>query len=84
MVNSNLCLIVMKHDLNLTLKEYKVVFSDKQITEIKKTMHMDPIFTYSDSEITLKVKDSNSTVDTCGYFLPSSFPASFFLNVSLQ
>ena len=45
----------MKHDLNLTLKMYKVVFSDKQITEIKKKMHIDPIFTYSDSEIALKV-----------------------------
>ena len=45
----------MKHDLNLTLKLYKVVFSDKQITEIKKKMHIDPIFTYSDSEIALKV-----------------------------
>ena len=55
LVNSNLCLIDMKHDLNLTLKMYKVVFSDKQITEIKKKMHIDPIFTYSDSEIALKV-----------------------------
>ena len=45
----------MKHDLNLTLKMYKVVFSDKQITEIKKKMHIDPIFTYSDPEIALKV-----------------------------
>ena len=36
LVNSNLCLIDMKHDSNLTLKMYKVVFSDKQITEIKK------------------------------------------------
>ena len=34
---------------------YKVVFSDKQITEIKKKMHIDPIFTYSDPEIALKV-----------------------------
>ena len=34
---------------------YKVVFSDKQITEIKKKMHIYPIFTYSDSEIALKV-----------------------------
>ena len=32
----------MKHDLNLTLKMYKVVFFDKQITEIKKKMHIDP------------------------------------------
>ena len=55
LVNSNLCLIDMKHDLNLTLKMYKVVFSDKPITEIKKKMHIDPIFTYSDSEIALKV-----------------------------
>ena len=45
----------MKHDLNLTLKMYKSVFSDKQITEIKKKMRIDPIFTYSDSEIALKV-----------------------------
>ena len=45
----------MKHDLNLILKMYKVVFPDKQITEIKKKMHIDPIFTYSDSEIALKV-----------------------------
>jgi hypothetical protein len=43
--NSNLCLIDMKRDLNLTLKMYKVVFSDKQITEIKKKLHIDPIFT---------------------------------------
>ena len=45
----------MKHDSNLTLKLYKVVISDKQITEIKKKMHIDPIFTYSDPEIALKV-----------------------------
>ena len=45
----------MKHDLNLTLKMYKVVFSDKQITEIKKKMQIDPIFTYSDSKIAFKV-----------------------------
>ena len=55
MVNSNFCLIDMKHDFNLTLKMYKVVFSDKPITEIKKKMHIEPIFTYSDSEIALKV-----------------------------
>ena len=30
---------------------YKLVFSDKQITENKKKMRIDPIFTYSDSEI---------------------------------
>ena len=53
MVNSNL--IDMEHDLDLTLKMYKVVFSDKPITEIKKKMHIDPIFRYSDSEIALKV-----------------------------
>ena len=45
----------MTHDLNLTLKMYKIVFSDKQITEIKKKMHIDLIFTYPDSEIALKV-----------------------------
>ena len=45
----------MKHDLNLTLKMYKVVFSDKQIIETKKKMHIDPIFTYSDPEIALKI-----------------------------
>ena len=55
LVNSNLYLIDMKHYLNLTLKLFKVVFSDKQITEIKKKMHIDPIFTYSDPEIALKV-----------------------------
>ena len=55
LVNSNLCLIDMKLDLNLTIKMYKVEFSDKQITEIKKKMHIDPIFTYSDSEIASKV-----------------------------
>ena len=33
----------------------KVVLSDKQITEIKKKMHIYPIFAYSDSEIALKV-----------------------------
>ena len=57
LVKSNLCLTDMKHDLNLTLEIKKGVFSDKQITEIKKKMHMhiDPIFTYSDSEIALKV-----------------------------
>ena len=41
----------MEHDLNLTLKMYKSAFSDKQIIEIKKQMQIDPIFTYSDSEI---------------------------------
>ena len=45
----------MEHDLNLTLIMYKSAFSDKQIIEIKKKMHIDPIFTYSDSEIALKV-----------------------------
>ena len=55
LVNSNLCLIDMEHDFNLTLKMYKSAFSDKQIIEIKKKMHIDPIFTYSDSEIALKV-----------------------------
>ena len=45
----------MKHDLNLTLKMYKVVFSDKEITEVKKKMNLDPIFAFSDSEIALKV-----------------------------
>ena len=46
----------MKHDLNLTLKMYKrSAFSDKQIIEIKKKIHIDPIFTYSDSEIASKV-----------------------------
>ena len=55
LVNSNLCLIDMEHDLNLSLKMYKSAFSDKQIIEIKKKMHIDPIFTYSDSEIALKV-----------------------------
>ena len=34
---------------------YKVVFSDKQITEIKKKLYVDPIFTCSDSEIALRV-----------------------------
>ena len=45
----------MKHDLNLTLNMYKVIFSDKEITEIKKKIHIDPISMYSDSEIALKV-----------------------------
>ena len=45
----------MEYDLNLTLKVYKGAFSDKKIIEIKKQMHIDPIFTYSDSEIALKV-----------------------------
>ena len=51
LVNSNLYLIDMKHYLNMTLKLFEVVFSDKQISEIKKKMHIDPIFTYSDKEI---------------------------------
>ena len=55
LVNSNLCLVDMEHDLNLTLKMCKSAFSVKQIIEIKKKMHIDPIFTYSDSEIALKV-----------------------------
>ena len=55
LVNSNLYLIDMKHYLNMTLKLFEVVFSDKQISEIKKKMHIDPIFTYSDPEIALKV-----------------------------
>ena len=33
----------MEHDLNLTLKMNKVAFSVKQIIEIKKKMHIDPI-----------------------------------------
>ena len=73
MENSNLCLIDMKHDLNLTLKMCKVVLSGKQITEIKKEVHTDPIYTYSDSGIN---KDSNSTVDPCGsltYFISTFF-----------
>ena len=45
----------MDHDLNFTLKVYKVAFSDKLITEIKKKMHIDTTFTYFDSEIALKV-----------------------------
>ena len=45
----------MEHDLNLTLKMYKSAFSVEKIIEIKKKMHIDPIFTYSDSEIALKV-----------------------------
>ena len=45
----------MEHDFNLTLKMYKSAFSDKQIIEIKKKMHIDPILTYSESEIALKV-----------------------------
>ena len=44
----------MKHDLNLTLKMYKSAFSDKQVIEIKKKMHIDSFFTYSHSEIALK------------------------------
>ena len=61
MENSNLCLIDMKHAINLTLKMYKDVFSDKQITEIKKKIHIDYIFTYSDSEIALKVCRNKQT-----------------------
>ena len=45
----------MKHYLNLTLKLSSIVFSDKQITEMKKKMHIDPIFTNSDPKIALKV-----------------------------
>ncbi len=55
LVNSNLYLIDMKHYLNLTLKLFKVLFSDKQITKIKKKMHIDPILTYSDPEIAWKI-----------------------------
>ena len=55
LVNSNLCLIDLEDDLNLSLKMYKSAFSDKQIIEIKKKMHIDPISKYSDSEIALKV-----------------------------
>ena len=55
LVNSNLYLIDMKRYLNLPLKLFKVAFSDKQITEIKKKMHIDLIFTYSHPEIALKV-----------------------------
>ena len=55
LVNSNIYLIDMEHDLNLSLKMYKSAFSDKQTIEIKKKMHIDPIFTHSDSEIAFKV-----------------------------
>ena len=45
----------MEHDLDVHLKCIKVTFSNKQIGEIKKKLHIDPIFTYWDSEIALKV-----------------------------
>ena len=51
----------MDHDLNFTLKVYKVAFSDKQITEIKKKMHIDTTFTYFDSDIALKVCRNKQT-----------------------
>ena len=45
----------MEHDLDLHLKCIKVTFSNKQIVKIKKKLHIDPIFTYWDSEIASKV-----------------------------
>jgi hypothetical protein len=63
----NLCLIDMKHDLNLTLKMYKVVFSDKQITEIKKKCTLILFLHILTQKLHWKSaginKDSNSTLD---------------------
>ena len=47
-----------EHYLNLTqitIKYIKMMFFNKQIVNIKKKMRIDPIFSYSDSEIALKV-----------------------------
>ena len=48
----------MEHGLNITLKCIKMTFSNKQIVNIKKKMHIDPICTYYDSEIASKVLQS--------------------------
>ena len=48
----------MEHDLNITIKCIKMTFSNKQIVNIKKKMHIDPICTYYDSEIASKVLQS--------------------------
>ena len=53
-LSSQICLIDMELDLNLTIKCIKVTFSNKQIVDINKKMHIDPICTYSDSEIASK------------------------------
>ena len=45
----------MEHDLDVHLKCIKVTFSNKQIGEIKKKLHIDPIFAYWDSEIASEV-----------------------------
>ena len=40
----------MEHHLDMHLKYIKVKFSNKQIFEIKKELHIDLIFTYWDSK----------------------------------
>ena len=57
-IGSKIWLIGMEYDLNITIKCIKVTFSNKQIVNIKKKMHIDPICTYSDSEIASKVLQS--------------------------
>ena len=45
----------MEHNLNMQLKCIKVKFSNKQIVEIKKKLHIELIFMYWDSEIATEV-----------------------------
>ena len=57
-INGKIWLIDIEHDLNITIKCIKMTFSNKQIVNIKKKMHIDPICTYYDSEIESKVLQS--------------------------
>ena len=53
--NYKLCIVNMKHDLNVTHNIQKIHFlNSKQIIEIKKKLHIHSFFTYSHSEIALK------------------------------
>ena len=45
----------VEHHLDMHLKCIKIKFSNKQIVEIKKKLHIDLIFTYWDSEIATEV-----------------------------
>ena len=45
-IGSKIWLIGMEYDLNITIKCIKMTFFNKQIVNIKKKMHIDPICAY--------------------------------------
>ena len=51
----------MEHYLDYTIKCINVCVCNNQIIETKKKKHIDPNFTYSDSEIALKVCRNKQT-----------------------